>query len=354
MDHRKARLASVLISATAIMLLVPTLSAGPAYADSCQPNGCYAILNASAAQDAVGTDIMTKCLGAPTAPGEFINWELWLVMNGGSYWVEEGLTYGHLNANTNGNNFSWFWADSRPNGGGYHEHFISAGWSNTWANVSIYHLSGGNWSVQRNGSQVGESTNNATSASDSQAGAETKLSTNNTNSYNNNFQYRKTGAGWQGASPGFAALDPPFGGTSYKGSSTGAASHVWSNKCTPTAAGTRRAGPVPGLDTIVQTARHLAALNGESNPTGITYVRTTRAKANGLFGATTDSNQAVYQVQLHGHFNGATASKPHGAPVPHGTVLTVTIDASTGQITDWGISDTAAPLNQLGAVRNIR
>lgn len=102
---------------------------------------------------------------------------------------------------------------------------------------------------------------------------------------------------------------------------------------------------------MVQTARDLAALNGEPDPAGISYVMTTRAKANGLFGATVDSDQAAYLVQLHGHFNGATASRPHGAPAPHGTVLTVTIDSLTGQITDWGISDTAAPLNKLGAVQ---
>jgi hypothetical protein len=351
----KVKLTALLIGAMGVTLMLSGLSAIPASADSCQPNGCYAIMNANAAQDAVGTDIMQECLGAPTGVGEFINWELWLVMNGGPYWVEGGMTYGYLDTNTHGNNFSWFWADSRPNGGGYHEHFISAGsGKGQWANISIYHAGGGSWSVQKAGEQVGESTNNETSAYDSQAGAETKLSTNNINAFNNNFQYRHTGGGWAGAPVGFAALDAPFGGKSYPGSVTGAASQVWANKCTPSRPGTssepRRA---PSLSAIVQTARRMAALNGEPHPTGISYVMTTRAKANSLFDATVDSNQSVYLVQLRGHFNGAIASKPHGDPAPKGTVLTVTIDSSTGQLTDWGISDRAAPLDQLGAVHYV-
>jgi hypothetical protein len=288
------------------------------------------------------------------SPGQFINWELWSAMDGGNDWVEAGLTYGYLYDNTHGNNFDWFWADQRPNGGGYHEHFISAGWSKTWANVAIYDLGGGSWSVQRNGTQEGVSTNNSTSPADySAAGAETTVSSNNINANNNNYQYRTPGGGWTGADPSTFSLQAPFGGNSYAGSITGAASHVWSNKCTPPGASAPAPGSPPRLAAIVHTARHLAALNGESNPTGIRYVTTTRAKANGLFRAVVNSNQAVYVIQMHGHFNGATASHPHGSPTPHGTILTVTIDAATGQITDWGLSSEAAPLNRLGAVRTI-
>jgi hypothetical protein len=348
------------MGATAISLLAPLcLSSGSAaYADACQTSGCYAVMAAGAAQDAAGVDIKEECMYGSLSFGQFINWELWMIMTGKQDWVEAGLTYGYLQAPTNGNNFSWFWADNRP-GDDYNEHFISAGWSNTKANVAIYHVSGGSWSVQRNGTQVGESTNNVSTAVLSEAGAESGLSTNNIYAFADNFQYRHTGGAWQGANPnsGFYSLTPPFSGSVYAGTTTGAASTVWANKCTPSEPnhGTPRvasqSGPAPGAHSIVQTARRLAALNGDSHPTGVTYVTTTRAKANHLLGATVDSDQAVYLVQLHGHFNGATASHPQGSAAPHGTVMTVTIDAANGRITDWGISNSAVPLNRLGEVR---
>ncbi|MDQ2813889.1 MAG: hypothetical protein M3Z75_18970 [Actinomycetota bacterium] len=129
------------------------------------------------------------------------------------------------------------------------------------------------------------------------------------------MQYQDLNGHWHGGTPAFSALDNPYNGAAYSGS--------------------------------------VAALNGEANPTAITYVATSRAKAANLTGGAVDSDQAAYMVQVKGQLNGAAAHHPRGLPAPHGTVLTVVIDAVTLQVTDWGLTNTTAPLNQLGRVQAV-
>ncbi len=64
--------------------------------------------------------------------------------------------------------------------------------------------------------------------------------------------------------------------------------------------------------------------------------------------------QPSYLAVAQGNFTGLMAKRPPGAPPPTGHVLSVVIDAQTGGVTDWGISDDEPALKRLGTVAKIR
>ena len=66
--------------------------------------------------------------------------------------------------------------------------------------------------------------------------------------------------------------------------------------------------------------------------------------------ATTGDN-AVYVIRMAGHFKNKKAG-PHGG-TPTGTTMTVTVSAATGQITDWGLTDSPTDLSPLGPVTKL-
>lgn len=62
----------------------------------------------------------------------------------------------------------------------------------------------------------------------------------------------------------------------------------------------------------------------------------------------------VYVVEVTGGtFTAYAASPPSGAPLPTGSVMTITVDQTTFQETDFGLGDTAPDLSQLGPVVNL-
>ncbi|HLX77634.1 MAG TPA: hypothetical protein VKR27_02030, partial [Acidimicrobiales bacterium] len=56
-----------------------------------------------------------------------------------------------------------------------------------------------------------------------------------------------------------------------------------------------------------------------------------------------NSNQPVYELVLRGRFVCYGCSRPAGAPVQRGTVLTVTVDRATFAVTDFGIGNSLNP-----------
>jgi hypothetical protein len=56
-----------------------------------------------------------------------------------------------------------------------------------------------------------------------------------------------------------------------------------------------------------------------------------------------------YLIAIRGHFT-ATVPIPPGAKPPTGTVITMVVDARTGQVTDFGLSNRYPPLARLGKV----
>ena len=114
-----------------------------------------------------------------------------------------------------------------------------------------------------------------------------------------------------------------------------------------------RGGPMPQLSearilTLAQTA---AARGGDPNPTLIQHGEGTRFDANLV-----DSGDLVfdwrwsYLIAEKGHFVFTDASGPAGAQPLRGSVITLVVDASTGQVTDSGISDRYPRLAMLGSV----
>jgi hypothetical protein len=63
---------------------------------------------------------------------------------------------------------------------------------------------------------------------------------------------------------------------------------------------------------------------------------------------------AVYVIEVTGGtFTDNAASTPPGAPAPSGSVLTLTVDAQSFRVLDFGLTDTAPDLTQIGPVVNL-
>lgn len=117
--------------------------------------------------------IIFSCLYSPDTSSNFSDDEMW---NGtdnsgdGSYWVEEGGSYGY----PQGDNRYWFWADGRPNGGGYHEHDSADGSAslNTSYQIAFTYNGSNQWIVWHLGNVLGTSTSNPPDGEFLQAGGE--------------------------------------------------------------------------------------------------------------------------------------------------------------------------------------
>ena len=114
-----------------------------------------------------------------------------------------------------------------------------------------------------------------------------------------------------------------------------------------------RPAPKPHLsrNRILALARRAATDAGDATPTLIQHVEATRFDA-----VRVSSGDLVYAwnwsylIAERGHFVFTNASGPPGAPPPKGTVLTLVVDAATGNITDDGLDNHYPPLAELGPV----
>ncbi len=86
---------------------------------------------------------------------------------------------------------------------------------------------------------------------------------------------------------------------------------------------------------ILRIALTAAGRSGDPKPTLIQHTR---------------GNQASYLIAERGHFTAYMASPPPGAPLPTGSVLTLVVDAFTGDVTDYGVSNRYPDLVVLGPV----
>jgi hypothetical protein len=97
--------------------------------------------------------------------------------------------------------------------------------------------------------------------------------------------------------------------------------------------------------------RSIAAGLGDGVPTAIEQSEGTRADAVLVSsGEVVSGSDASYLVVAQGDFVDTAAHRPPGAPAPSGSVLTLVVDASTGQVTDLGIQDDVPDLATLGKV----
>lgn len=109
--------------------------------------------------------------------------------------------------------------------------------------------------------------------------------------------------------------------------------------------------PDPGaLAAIKAVGLRLAALNGSTNPTGgLVYSSGHVLAQTVLTGDTVTDDRAVFSVVLHGHFVAYEVRGPHGE-VPAGSILAITFDANTLEVTDWSLqSMVRGDINALGS-----
>lgn len=149
-----AACASVLVLA-ATGLVIAAGPAGPAEACSLSSH-CYGVAAwySAPADNGSGGDIYFNCLYSGNPSTDFTTEELWQGTDnstGLNYWVELGGSYGW----PEGSKRFWFWADNRPNGGGYHAHYpggsLSLGVTYfvgvTWAGNNTWDVQGPTWSA---------------------------------------------------------------------------------------------------------------------------------------------------------------------------------------------------------------
>jgi hypothetical protein len=112
-------------------------------------------------------------------------------------------------------------------------------------------------------------------------------------------------------------------------------------------------GPRPTLSEqrILTLAEQAASRSGDRGPTLIQHAAGTRFEA-----VLISSGDLVFEydwsylIAIRGDFKGVDASIPPGAKPPTGTVITLVVDARTGQVTDGGIGNRYPPLAELGPV----
>jgi hypothetical protein len=118
-----------------------------------------------------------------------------------------------------------------------------------------------------------------------------------------------------------------------------------------TSGGTKASKPQLTEGRILRIALRSAAAAGDATPTLIQHSEGTRYHANRVAsGDIVPGGRWSYLIAVRGHFVLKDASVPMGASAPRGTVLTLVINARTGEGTDGGVSDRYPDLSKLGPV----
>lgn len=357
---RSTKIAAIAIAAASVVV-TPALTGSADAVTACSSGyHCYGedqLEGNGSYPSAAGTDLKVDCLGVSDPNSQFANWEMWFATNTPqvSYdtWVEEGMTYGSLQSGQVG--FMWYWADERPNGG-YSEHYIQNASGGSTTNVSVYYAGSNNDDVYLGGSYVGTSTGNGSGGLYANAGAEVTTTNTHVNGSSNNFQYQNS-SGWHSATPN------PYDNSGGLWSTYTSGSYLWVNTgCNTPAASTKpEATSMPSNAEQVRRilagiGRHAASRTHESKPSSIRMAKSTRHQALSLLGGDkVNGNQAVYAVQLKGTFSSFRRAPQHKkGRIPAGNTLTVLVDAATGQVTDWSITNTSADtLTRLGPVTTL-
>lgn len=193
-------------------------------------NHCYAIadwFNTPKTHGSGGT-LNAHCLYNNNAPQYFTNAEMWQDTDNADnfqYWVEGGAEYGYNTADRH-----WFWADNRPNGGGYNQHFPSLGFSlDTNYGIGFTYVGNDQWQVTVGSRYVGTSVANPPSGLSLEAGTE-MTTTSGTRSVGSisNLSYQNTSGvvtnGWPGS--GFHG-----GGTATASMNNAKTKISWSTPC---------------------------------------------------------------------------------------------------------------------------
>lgn len=132
---------------------------------------------------------------------------------------------------------------------------------------------------------------------------------------------------------------------------TASATASTSESVTQTTAAPQTAAAPLGQTAIKEIALGFAAKMGDSHPTGLEYVQGGRRQIVQAFSDDEVPNSTeVDAIVMRGQFIAKNAPMPPGASSPSGTVLIVVINATTGEMTDFGIQQQPPNLNAFGPV----
>lgn len=102
---------------------------------------------------------------------------------------------------------------------------------------------------------------------------------------------------------------------------------------------------------VLRLAERAAAAADDSHPALIQHSEGTRYEANRIASGEIVFERAwSYLIAVRGRFTLTRASRPQGARAPHGTILTLVVNAGSGRVTDSGVSDRYPGLAALGPV----
>jgi hypothetical protein len=110
------------------------------------------------------------------------------------------------------------------------------------------------------------------------------------------------------------------------------------------------------LSAVDSLALRGGAYNGDAGPAEIDSILTTRGAADGAIwpgaGTPPDPGQSVYAVTMRGSFNNSQWTPPGVAPQNY-NVLTLVVDAATGQLVDANLRNSSAGLDTIGALTQL-
>lgn len=231
----------------------------------------------------------------------------------------------------------------------------------------MFYAGSNSWNVSINGNPVGTATGNPPYSKSMEGGSEiTNTSVRVAASFSSLAWYDTSGNvhnDWSGGAytvgPGTVTV-PAAPQSSFSNNYAGTGSCTANQSAeAPNMSSSVPAARIPGAvqEQLLTLADNIAAQNGDSSPTSIVAVPTTRFAANATaFGASVSGNTGVYLVQLVGNFVGHDAHLPSGAAPPRGTTLTLVVDAADMSILDWGIEPTGlgtTEFSSLGAVTTL-
>lgn len=247
----------------------------------------------------------------------------------------------------------YFWADQRALGG-YKERNITsipAYFGNT-RRLEIRGDGKTTWDVYIDANRVGQSTQNSAPSEGAEAGEEATYPTAQAYAKFSKFQYY----GWdkkfhEWTDTPQKVVDPPLSlSPNTDGSFVVLSNWFCSELVASSVDQSTKASTMISSEKAISIAKELATANAVSHPRTTKYVATTRALAkSGVFhGQKTDDS--LWVVEMTGDFIGYSAKVRHGSPPPTGSHMTVTIDAATGEISDYSITNESSGLTSMGRV----